>query len=394
MKTTIVIFGITGDLSRRKLLPALSALREAGHDFDVVGVSRRQVDVATLLTEANAMSIVDQTTIFTMDLADVNDYHRLRTRLSDDNDRQILMYLSVPPAAAASITELLAKADLNRHNVKILFEKPFGFDVESAKDFIEQTAKYFNEDQLYRIDHYMAKEVAAEIMKFRAESQHDHRWDRRSISSVEVIASETIGVEGRTVFYEQTGALRDVLQGHLLQLLTLIIMNVEGISSLDEIAQRRLIALENLKEADVTLSIRGQYEGYDEEVDNVGSQTETFVTVDLSSRDSAWNGVVLRLITGKKLDAKRSAIEINYHDGSSQMFEENLTSTDAYQRVLLDAIAGRRAIFTTSPEIVRAWEIVEPLQYAWSDDSPLVVYPSGSTPAAIRELAHNTLDVA
>ncbi|HEY8992808.1 MAG TPA: hypothetical protein VIM37_03075 [Candidatus Microsaccharimonas sp.] len=389
MKTKLVIFGITGDLSRRKLLPALKEIVQSGEfeNLSIVGVSRRDVNVAELVeTATNSEVLTDITTIFTMDLARADDYVLLRNHLDLQADEQALIYLSVPPSAAADIVDFIGRAGLNTPHIKLLFEKPFGFDLASAEDFIARTGCYFEEDQIYRIDHYMAKEVAAEVIRLRTIDAGAEQWGNTSIASVEIIASEKIGIEDRANFYEETGALRDFIQGHLMQLLSLVLMDLSPPFTIDNLAERRLKALSQVQVADPTKAVRAQYEGYQAEVSNIGSTTETFASIGLTSKDEHWSGVDLRLTTGKNLDKKQSAIIIHYKDGSEHVFDEAaIASTDkklpeAYERVLVEAIRGRKYIFTTSPEILRSWEIVTPVQQAWEmDNQPLSLYIPGTS---------------
>jgi glucose-6-phosphate 1-dehydrogenase len=383
MKTQLVIFGITGDLAGRKLLPALKEIIGTGEydDLSIVGVSRREVDTSQLL--AAQPELIKRTSVYTMDLADVAAYDGLKQSLDAAQADQTLFYLSVPPGAAADIVDFLGEAGLNTPQYKVLFEKPFGYDLISAQEFIERTARYFQEEQLYRIDHYMAKEVAAQLLQLRRNAEnHHHSWNNQSIRRVTVVASEKIGIEGRAQFYEQTGALRDFIQGHLLQLLSLVLINKPGAKALPA---ERLEVLKQIKPADPSKATRAQYEGYQEEVENPGSPVETFASLELESTDPAWEGVELRLITGKALNEKRSYIQIDYSDGKSDVFEEGKFLTqdaralDAYERVLIEAIAGRKEIFTTSPEVLRAWEIVAPVQEAWSmSREALETYSVGS----------------
>ena len=390
MKKKLVIFGITGDLSRRKLLPALRDILNSGEfkNLSIIGVSRRNVDVAELIESATGNTdLIDLTKVFTMNLAIADDYVRLKEYLDLADDEQALIYLSVPPNAAADIVDFLGEAGLNTPRVKILFEKPFGFDLASAKDFIERSSRYFNDDQLYRIDHYMAKEVAAEVIRMRSAAGSRHQqWSSESVASVAITASESIGIEDRAIFYEQTGALRDFIQGHLMQLLSLVLMDLRPPFTIEDLATRRLEALKAIAPADPNESIRAQYEDYQTEVQNPGSLTETFASVQLHSTDPRWVGVPLRLTTGKNLDKKRSAITIEYKDGSFDDFDEaaisavNTRFSDAYERVLVEAIRGRKYIFTTGPEVIRSWEIVAPVQYAWGmGDTPLIQYAPGAS---------------
>ena len=384
MKTKILIFGITGDLSRRKLLPALrDIMREPDFDGSIIGVSRREVDVEALLKEAlDSTDLADRTSVFTMNLATSEDYLKLKDYLDLQNDEQLLAYLAVPPSSATQIAELMGQAGINTANVKLLFEKPFGLDLASAQTMIDETGRYFKEDQIYRIDHYMAKDVASEIIKLRSDAQnHHHHWSNQSVESIEVLAFEEIGVGDRATFYEQTGALRDVIQGHLMQLLALVLMDFSGGVDDGNLPEYRLRALEQLNPAASAQAARAQYEGYDYEVSNVGSQTETFARLTLTSSDERWRAVNITLATGKKLAKKRTAIIIKYKDGSDDVFEEaqaKEAAKNSYEKVLLSAINSEKGIFTSNQEILRSWELLEGVQNAWSyDNSPLHIYRPG-----------------
>ena len=389
MKTLLVIFGITGDLSGRKLLPALSHIisDNPGNDLSILGVSRREADIKQLvLDSAGNQDLADCTELYTMDLAAAGDYAGLKVAIEAYGADQTLMYLSVPPGAAAQIVDLLGAAGINSPDVHLLFEKPFGYDLESARDFLQRTARYYTEEQIFRIDHYMAKEVSAEVIRLRRNAEnHHHSWGNASIKSVDIVASESIGIEGRANFYEQTGALRDFVQGHLMQLLSLIVMKVPAEFNEDQIPAMRLAALTSMSVATGEDSIRAQYDGYRDEAQNPKSQTETFVALDLKSLDENWQGVSLRLATGKALSEKRSYIKVNYKDGTSDVFEEGKVASeahrqlDAYERVLLEAIAGKKALFTSGGEVIRSWEILAPVQEAWNMQSqPLFHYAVGS----------------
>jgi glucose-6-phosphate 1-dehydrogenase len=389
MKTKLVIFGLTGDLSTRKLLPALEHIIGSGDydDLSVIGVSRRNVDVAELLQGSlGNTDLVNKFRVVSMDLAKAEDYVCLRQEINLADDEQALIYLSVPPSAAVDIVDFLGQAGVNGSNVKLLFEKPFGFDLESAKEYLERTAKYFEEYQIYRIDHYAAKDLAQDIIATRrAEAEHE-TWNNQSITSIEVIASEKIGVEDRATFYEETGALKDFIQGHLLQVLALILMDIPADFDDEKLSSYRLRALEAIVPADPALAIRAQYAGYQEAVGNPGSLTETFASLGLKSNDERWVGVDLRVTTGKALAAKRSYTVVRFNDGSDHVLKENpdTAKMDAYERVLIEAIAGHKTIFTTGEEVLRAWEIVTPVLADWEfDDAPLKQYEPGTSVDAL-----------
>jgi glucose-6-phosphate 1-dehydrogenase len=425
MKTKLLIFGITGDLSTRKILPALKEIISTG-DFDdlsIIGVSRRQVNIEELLQSSlGDTSLQDKVSIFSMDLAVADDYARLKDFVALDDSEQLLVYLSVPPQAATDIVDFMGEAKINTHNVKILFEKPFGIDLQSAEDIIARTARYYSEEQLYRIDHFLAKEMAQNIVAFRGgNALFGHIWDNNSIEKIEVVASEKIGIEGRAHFYEQTGALRDLVQGHLMQLLALTLMDIPVNFDWDTLPQMRLAALKSIQPADPALAIRAQYDGYQDEVANTSSQTETFVSLQLASTAPQWQNVPMYLITGKALNEKSTEVRIHFrkfHDAQSnclilriqpnegveidlftktpgydRQFEmqklqfsypEHTRLPDAYEQVIVDAIHSRKSLFTSSNEVLRSWQILEPVQTAWNvDQTPLATYPQGS---AISEI--------
>lgn len=417
MKTKLVIFGITGDLAQRKLLPALANIIEAGQaeELSIIGVSRRAVEQFEVLGDHHQLS--GTTSLFQMDLDNPDDYAKLRDYIAQKDDEQVLFYLSVPPESASGIVENLGRAGLNGQHNKIMLEKPFGRDTASAQAMIDHTAAYFHESQIYRIDHYLAKEMAQNIVTFRARNaMFAHLWSNQYIERIEVIALESISIEGRAAFYEQTGALRDVLQGHLLQLLALTLLQLpHNELDWDELPAARKAALDAVQPIDPTKTVRAQYDGYKDEVDNPSSLAETFVSVELESTDPAWQGVPLALTTGKALDAKKTEVRVHFrrqnerqsnflifkiqpsegiaidlvtkkpgydmeveHQKLSYMYPADERMPDAYEQVLVDAIASRKSLFATSGEVLRAWEIVAPLQEAWAGKDSIDTYAQGS----------------
>lgn len=425
MKTKLLIFGITGDLSTRKLLPALQRIVQTSEfaDLEVIGVSRRAVDVHELLqTSLGTTDLAERIGIFSMDLARADDYRRLKDHIALQSDEQLIVYLSVPPNAATQIVDFMGEAGINTPNVKLLFEKPFGVDFQSATDVIARTARYYKEDQIYRIDHYLAKEMAQNIATFRARNaMFGHLWHNAAIEKIEVLALEKIGIEGRVQFFEQTGALRDVVQGHLMQLLALTLMDIPTDFDWNKVPEQRLDVLKQLKLADPSRAVRAQYEGYRQEAEAPASKTETFVSLELESNTPRWQGVPLHLITGKALYKKTTEVRIHFkkfHDaqrnrlifriqpnegieielftkkpGYERAFETHLLNftypedtelPDAYEQVIVDAMKSRKSLFTSSDEVLRSWEVLQPIQQAWSMDSaPLVQYPKGAKPVDI-----------
>jgi glucose-6-phosphate 1-dehydrogenase len=421
MKTKLIIFGITGDLSKRKLLPALAEIISTGdyNDLEVIGVSRHAVDVSELLQASLGNdSLKNQVRIVSIDLTEPTEYKKLCHEVALADDEQALVYLAVPPSASANIVTFLGEAGFNTPNVKLLSEKPFGFDLASAREFLEQESRFFDDEQIYRIDHYLAKEMARNIVVFRGRNALFSRiWNNASIEKIEIMALEKIGIENRTTFYEQTGALRDIVQGHLMQLLALTILDIPVELNWDDLPDLRLAAVDQLDLADPAEAVRAQYADYQQEVGNPDSTTETFVSVVLTSRDSRWDGVPFHLVTGKALDQKATEVRVYLRKdhavqsnciifriqpdegisiklvakkpGYERDFETKELRFDyaadarlpsAYEQVLVDAIRSQKSLFAGSDEVLRSWEILQPLQKAWEqDNSRPKTYPNGAT---------------
>ncbi len=427
---TLVIFGITGDLSQRFLLPALNQICQAGltKNLKILGVSRRPLDPEEVLgTNQDALKSI--TKFFQMDLDQTPDYQRLKNELSQQPNSQVIFYLAVPPEAVLPIINHLGQAGLNTPNTKLLLEKPFGFDLVSARQLISQTNKCFSEEQVYRIDHYLAKEMVQNIVVFLGSNAlFRDVWNNQFIEKIDIVATESIGIEGRAKFYESTGALRDIIQSHLLQLAALTLMEpCSGVFEFEELPQRRLAALQALAVKTGDNPIRAQYEGYRQEVSNPSSATETFARLTLVSSDPRWSSVPIHLATGKNLDQKLTEIKVYFKkkDASEanllklrvqpnegielelwikepglerRLQKKSLSFTyeqhydrlpDAYERVLVDAMRGSHSLFASSEEVIESWRILEPVQQKWRQDSgDLFTYKPGSTSEEV--LSKNT----
>jgi glucose-6-phosphate 1-dehydrogenase len=312
MKPTIlVIVGISGDLAKRKLLPAILEIAKADslpESFRIIGISRRELKLADVVPDNEFWQ--QHLNLHQMDLDDKQAYQDLATQL--DDSAQKLFYLSVPPEAAQNVVMMLGEAGLaDSADTKLLLEKPFGSDLASAQELVADIKKHFKEEQVYRIDHYLAKEMAQNLVVFRsANPVFSQTWNNKFIASIEVIASETIGIEGRSAFYEQTGALRDVVQSHLLQLAALTLMDLPKLNDMQAIPLLRCQALTAIRPADVKDVQRGQYEGYKEESQNPGSTVETFVSLKLESSEPHWQGVPITLTTGKSLKEQFTYLQL------------------------------------------------------------------------------------
>lgn len=446
----LVIFGITGDLAQRKLLPALYQLaraQELPEDLRIVGISRREVAKADVYAElehfvgaadydqAVETWLSDHTDMRQMDLLDRTAYETLRAELdalgqSLGTDTTRLYYLSIPSQAFMPIVRLLGETGHHQAPAcqpvpRLLIEKPFGYDLASARDLITAVSEHFQESQIYRIDHYVAKETVQNILVFRFQNPlFESVWNNRHVDHITITAHEQLDIEGRANFYEQTGALRDLIQSHLLQLLAITTMDRPARLESNDIHHEKLRLLQAVTPIAPNevgaRAIRGQYDGYRSEVANPESTTETFARLTLEINTAAWRGVPVTLETGKALNAKRTEISICFRQPGDTNAERNklifriqpregitlrletkrpgihnttapadmsldfahsFTSrpAEAYERVIVDAIRGDQTLFASSEEVVRSWEIIENVLQQWShDDVDLRSYTKGS----------------
>ena len=429
--TILIIFGISGDLAKRYLLPAINAIAKAKmmpESFHIVGLTRQpSINIDSLLKKISDTDYLKtHISLLQVDVDDVEDYKKLGEYLDKLEEKfeepsQRLFYLSVPPQVSKSVVGLLGKSLLSKTGeVKLLLEKPFGINLENAADLTTHINQYFSSEQVYRVDHYLAKETVQNIIVFRdGNSLFKKTWNKDFIQSIEVVVSEVLGIEGRANFYEKTGALRDMVQSHLLQLIALVLMQLPETEKYAEVPSLRLDALKHLSIKDINKdAVRGQYEGYIDEVANKDSLTETFVSITLQSSDEKWIGVPITLTTGKSLDSKLTEIRIMYkkekdtesnelflqlqpkeeiqfnmwakrpgyehrvspHNLSFKYKEHYDALPEAYEQVLFNAIYSDHSLFTSSEEIIEAWRILDELQKKWLETKEgLVIYKKGST---------------
>lgn len=455
----IVIFGITGDLSQRYLLPSLYHLikdKLLHPQTKILGVTRQGISTEELFSKVElCINEVDnicdpevladmsaRTEMFRMDLTSADSYDALLKKLNDTEQAtgicmNRLYYLSIPPNTYGPIVRLLGERGLNttcQHGKaasRLLVEKPFGFDLHSAKELIEETNKYFREDQIFRIDHYMAKETVQNILTFRFENPiFEALWSNKHITAIDIIAKEKIGIEGRATFYEPLGALRDFIQSHLIQILGIITMDKPEHPKSDEIHALKLAALEQIETVPADKlserAKRGQYEGYRQEVNKPDSFTETYAEVTVYSTSPRWQGVPIRMLTGKGMDERKTEVAITFNDSEGEsnilrfriqpnegieldlqtkkpgfQYQTQKTAMDfsyknnfndsghpnAYERVLADATRGDHTLFATSEEVLAGWRILQPVVEAWSHGPEgLISYPLGARQVgAVRE---------
>ncbi|HTH92954.1 MAG TPA: hypothetical protein VL576_00545 [Candidatus Paceibacterota bacterium] len=384
LPTILIIFGITGDLSKRKLLPAIESLKEQKklpEKFKLIGITRKE-----------GVSIEGAETI-KMDLDSAADYTKLKERLDEiekefGEPAQRLFYLSVAPTVSLPIIEQLDTSGLSKIvNTKLLLEKPFGTDQENGTMLIKNIGNAFVSEQVYRVDHYLAKDSVRALSK-----QH---IEKEGLTKIEIVATETLTAEGRGEFYEQTGALRDFVQSHLLEVLATVLVDLPK-----EVApapglppygtDARLKVLKQLSvpidpaassgQGNVTKYVgRGQYEGYRKDVNNENSTVETFVSVILHSSDPMLAGTNIELKTGKALDKKRTEVQLFYKDQAAQVISLE-DKENAYTNVFLDAMTGDKTFFISEDEVLEDWRIVTPIIEAWSQYSvDLFFYKPGSS---------------
>ncbi len=448
--TVLIIFGITGDLAQRKLLPALYRLAEENilpPEFRVVGISRRGTTTADVINiiknridahdgrSAEIFARLEKIiSIAAMNIAEGDEYGALTAeleRLESEVHHPLnrLFYLAIPASLFQTVTERLGQSDINVHGkdnreCRFLIEKPFGYSLSSAQDLISALDQLFDEEQIFRIDHYLAKETAQNILAFRFENPlFSAAWNREHISHILITAVESIGIEGRASFYENMGALRDLVQSHLLQLLALVTMNRPSSMSASDIHREKEILLSRIRPPEKGRmekeTVRGQYRSYREETGKTDSLTETYAAIKLSIDTDEWRGVPVFIRTGKAIKEKVTEITLVFFDDKYRMRKNYLTiriqpnegividlqikkpgfgsaleqvqldfcygeklparASDAYERVLFDAMRADRTLFATSSEVLSCWRITEPILEEWKTPGfPLHIYENNS----------------
>jgi glucose-6-phosphate 1-dehydrogenase len=452
--TTLVIFGASGDLTRRKLLPAIYQLSRGQRlpaRFSVIGVARSHMtddefrrQFHESLKEFAGLEKTDEiSTVLGRGLSylagELDDpalYARLARTLEETHKPEgVLFYLAIPPTVYAKVIEHLGQAGLTRPSNpsgwrRVIVEKPFGTDLDSARALSAILHQHLDESQIFRIDHYLGKETVQNLLVFRfANGMFEPVWNRRYIDHVQITAAETVGVERRAAYYEGAGALRDMVQNHLMQLLSLIAMEPPITFSAENVRDRKLdalLAIQPLLEDDAkTNVIRAQYSagwvngtevpGYrQEEGVNPSSVTETYVALRLQLDSWRWAGVPFYIRTGKRMAKRTTEIAIQFRrpplhifkrvsptpiasnllvvnvqpdEGISIRFEAKLPGSrmqlapvmmnfrygsafgsavpEAYETLLLDAMLGDPTLFARHDFVEASWALITPVHEAW-----------------------------
>ena len=458
----LIIFGGTGDLTMRKLLPALYHRDRDGQitaDSRIISVGRSQLsreaylDLARQALEANLPAgefsekhwrqTSQRLHYIEADVLDSGNWGELVEMLQGQEARIRVAYLATAPRLFGAIATGLKNNGLVTGNSRIVLEKPLGRDLQSASEINDEVGACFAENQIYRIDHYLGKETVQNLLALRfANSLFEPLWRRGSVDHVQITVAEDLGVGGRIDFYDNVGALRDMVQNHLMQLVCLTAM--ESPSSLDHDSVRDekikvLRAMRPMSAAEIrTNSVRGQYtagaingqtvQGYDQELGGKQSETETFVALKLEIDNWRWSNVPFYLRTGKRLKSKHSEIVLQFQDVPHSIFPEQkfnvvpnrltirlqpdegvklavmakepgpggfelrpvsldlsfeetfgLRYPDAYERLLMEVLRGNPALFMRRDEVDAAWEWVDGVVAAWDEArQPVEPYVAGS----------------
>lgn len=430
----LILFGITGDLARKHLFSALYELAAGGKlDMPIVGVASSSLTVEELVDRARRAledagdeiddAVFDQLasnlTYVSGDYRDSSTFERIAEKLGDAGCT--VAYLAIPPGLFDDVVTGLASVGLNQ-NGRVVLEKPFGRDTASAEELNQIVHKHYPEERVFRIDHFLGKEAVQNLMVFRfSNTILEPVWNRHYVSGVQITLAEEFGVEGRGSFYDDVGAIRDVIQNHLLQVLSILAMEPPVSGNADALRDERVKVLEAIPALGPDQMVRGQYDGYlDEGGVAPDSDTETYATVRLEINSWRWAGVPWTIRAGKGLKSTVTEAVLEFvrpprplfaadlgQPGSNRLtfrttpdVEINLSlqaktpgpemvsgpvelhlqhdrtkGRDPYHRLIDDALRGDQTLFARQDEVMEAWRVVEGLL---DDDKSVFLYERGS----------------
>lgn len=454
----IVIIGGNGDLAKRKLLPALFhryldgqihdscrifaiARTEIGRD-EYVQIAKAACKEATSdWDDAKWNTFAKHLSYVSMDATDPDaDWDAIKKRLTKD-ERPCIFYLATTPLIYVKICQALKANGLNGPWSRLVLEKPIGKDLQSAQSINLGVGEVFPENSIYRIDHYLGKETVQNLLVLRfANALFEPIWSRNAIDHVQITVAESVGLEGRADYYDRSGAVRDMVQNHMLQLLCLTAMEPPNALDADSVRTEKIKVMKALKrftsDSVSGNSVRAQYKeglvsgepvkGYLDTLSGEQSKTETYVALKTEVENWRWSGVPFYLRTGKRMESRRSEIVVQFKPTPHRLFENadrapnrlvirlqpdegmklymqvkepgpggmrlkslplNLSYADnfalrypdAYERLLMDVIRGNLSLFMRRDEVESAWEWVDDLLEAWNEaDAPLETYPAGT----------------
>ncbi|MCB0760039.1 MAG: glucose-6-phosphate dehydrogenase [Flavobacteriales bacterium] len=456
---SLVIFGGDGDLALRKIFPAIYYRikdKQISAGNQVLAVSRTEMDTDTFMAlvvshlqkhienlDAEALEIFTSMISFiSADLTKAEDYVPIKKALEEAALSQTLFYYSTPSSLFGTISRLLHANSILNDSSKVILEKPLGLDLNSFEEINTELSRYFAEPQMYRIDHYLGKETVQNLMVLRfANHLFELAWNAQNIDNVQITVAESIGVEKRKEFYDACGALKDMVQNHLLQLLCLVAMEPPATLTADNVRDEKLKVLKSLRTYNPgnvrKWTVKGQYargevadqqvNSYQEDIGSYDSSTETFVALRTYIDNWRWAGVPFYLRTGKRLEKRYSEIVINFKRVPHNVFpagpkidrnkliirlqpEEHIELVqmaktpgpggyryepvslkldfidsfdrrfpEAYERLLMDVVRGNQTLFMRADEVRASWKWIHSITDSWNKTSQeVVLYKSGS----------------
>jgi glucose-6-phosphate 1-dehydrogenase len=460
----LVIFGATGDLARRKILPGLYRRFCDGQmppEARIIGAARTEQDGAAWQAQVreaiesalpqgkrdgeSLTAFCDRLDYVAVDATGDGGWKAMRDTMRDDVVQAF--YFSVAPSLFGALAERLHHFNIARQDARIVVEKPFGRDLKSAQDLNATLATHFQEEQIYRIDHYLGKETVQNLMAVRfGNTLFEPLWNAQYVDHVQITVAEDVGVAGRGAYYDKSGAMRDMVQNHLMQLLCLTAMEPPAHFEPNAVRDEKLKVIRALDPVDREDLVRGQYKAgehpsYLEDVENPESLTESFIAMKLRVANWRWNGTPFYLRTGKRLKSRKSEIVIHFKETPHSIFDADAGSRsnilsirlqpdegidlrvtikepgpggmrlvdvpldmsfadalgpeaadvpDAYERLIMDVIRGNQTLFMRGDEVEAAWAWTDPLIARWEarTDRPCPYAPGSTGPEEAAILMH------